>query len=191
LISVLAEEAAVRRMLLLAKRTDAPLYIVHVSGQDSVHAITDARAGGTAVFAEVLHPNLVFDPALYKQPQGQRYMNYPPNKTQEHREVLWAACADRRIHTVASDDFTIPLDAKLSGATVDNVTGGTNSVETRMAVFWSEGVNARHLAITRFVDLTAAAPAKLFGLYGIKGVIRPGADADLIVMDGAQEHVYK
>src|SRR5712691_10559897 len=55
----LAEEAAVRRMLFLAKRTGAPLYIVHVSGQDSVHAITDARAGGVAVFAEVLHPNLV------------------------------------------------------------------------------------------------------------------------------------
>ena len=95
--------------------------------------------------------------------------------------MLWAACADRRLHTVASDDFTIPLAAKISGATIDNVTGGTNSVETRMAVFWSEGVNARRLAVTRFVDLTAAAPAKLFGLYGTKGVIRPGADADILV----------
>ena len=187
----LAEEAAVRRMLLLAKRTSSPLYIVHVSGQDSVHAITDARADGVTVFAEVLHPNLVFDPELYKRPQGQRYMNYPPNKPQAHREVLWAACADRRLHTVASDDFTIPLAAKLSGATVDNVTGGTNSVETRLAVFWSEGVNARHLSVTRFVDLTAAAPAKLFGLYGTKGVLRPGADADIVIMDGTQEHVYK
>lgn len=131
------------------------------------------------------------DPELYKRPQGQRYMNYPPNKTQEHREVLWAACADRCIQTVASDDFTIPLAAKLSGATVDNVTGGTNSVETRMAVFWSAGVNGRHLSVPRFVDLTAAAPAKLFGLYGTKGVIRPGADADIVIMDGTQEHIYK
>ena len=65
-------------MLLLAKRTGSPLYIVHVSGKDSVHAITEAREDGLAVFAEVLHPNLVFDPELYKLPQGQRYMNYPP-----------------------------------------------------------------------------------------------------------------
>src|SRR5256886_15938945 len=135
----LAEEAAVRRMLLLAQRTGSPLYIVHVSGKDSVHAITDARAAGVEVFAEVLHPNLVFDPELYKLPQGQRYMNYPPNKTQEHREALWAARADRRIHTVASDDFTIPLAAKISAATVDNVTAGTNSAETRMAAFGPEG----------------------------------------------------
>ncbi|WP_143308110.1 amidohydrolase family protein [Candidatus Entotheonella palauensis] len=62
----LAEEAAVRRMLLLAKRTASPLYIVHVSGKDSVDAITEARADGVSVFAEVLHPNLVFDPELYK-----------------------------------------------------------------------------------------------------------------------------
>jgi dihydropyrimidinase len=92
---------------------------------------------------------------------------------------------------VASDDFTIPFDAKISGATVDNVTGGTNSVETRMAVFWSEGVNARNLSITRFVDLMSAAPAKLFGIYGTKGVLRPGADADILIMDGNQEHVYR
>ena len=187
----LAEEAAVRRMLLLAKRTDSPLYIVHVSGKDSVDAITEARADGVAVFAEVLHPNLVFDPELYKMPHGQRYMNYPPNKPKEHRDVLWAACADQRMHTVASDDFTIPFDAKISGSTVDNVTGGTNSVETRMAVFWSEGVSERNLSITRFVELTSAAPAKLFGIYGTKGVLRPGADADIVILDGKREHVYR
>ena len=132
----LAEEAAVRRMLLLSKRTGSPLYIVHVSAKESVEAITDARRDGVDVFAETLHPNLVFDPSLYKQEQGQRYMNYPPNKPLEHRDALWEACRDGRIHTLASDDFTIPPERKLAGDTVDNVTGGTNSAETRMAIFW-------------------------------------------------------
>jgi len=187
----LAEEAAIRRMLLLARRTGSPLYIVHVSAKESVEAITEARLQGVEVFAETLHPNLVFDPSLYKQDQGQRYMNYPPNKTIEHRDVLWEACADGRLHTLASDDFTIPLDRKLAGDTVDNVTGGTNSVETRMPIFWSEGVKKRNLPIQRFVELTAAAPAKLFGLYGTKGVLRPGADADIIIMDPDAKHTFK
>jgi len=186
----LAEEAAVRRMLLLSKRTGSPLYIVHVSAKDSVDAITEARLQGVNVFAETLHPNLVFDPELYQQPEGQRYMNYPPNKTIEHREALWAACADGRLQTLASDDFTIPLDRKLAGDTVDNVTGGTNSVETRMPIFWSEGVVKRNLSVERFVELTAANPAKLFGIYGTKGVIRPGADADIIIMDPNADHTY-
>ncbi len=186
----LAEEAAVRRMLLLSRRTGSPLYIVHVSAMESVEAITEARERGVDVFGEVLHPNLVFDPELYKRPQGQRYMNYPPNKPIEHRNVLWEAAADGRLHTMASDDFTIKLEPKISGDTVDNVTGGTNSVETRMSVFWSEGVAKRNLSVSRFVEMTAAAPAKLFGLYGTKGVIRPGADADLVVFDPDRTHVY-
>ena len=187
----LAEEAAIRRMLLLSRRTGSPLYIVHVSAKESVEAITEARAQGVDVFAEVLHPNLVFDPSLYKQEQGQRFMNYPPNKPIEHRDALWEACADGRLHTVASDDFTIPLERKLAGDTVDHVTGGTNSVETRMAIFWSEGVKKRKLSVERFVQLTSATPARLFGIYGTKGVLRPGADADIIIMDPSETHTYK
>ncbi|TJZ97865.1 amidohydrolase family protein [Actinacidiphila oryziradicis] len=186
----LAEEAAVRRMLLLAERTGSPLYIVHVSAMESVDALTEARAKGVNAFAEVLHPNLVFDPELYRMPHGQRYMNFPPNKSKEHREVLWSASADGRIHTLASDDFTFPLQAKISGDTIDNVTGGTNSVETRLPIFWSEGVTKRNVSVTRFVNMTAAAPAKLFGLYGRKGVIRPGADADIVIVDPQAEHRY-
>jgi dihydropyrimidinase len=187
----LAEEAAVRRMLLLARRTGSPLYIVHVSAKESVDAITEARAAGVDVFAETLHPNLVFDPSLYKQDQGQRYMNYPPNKPVEDRDVLWAALADGRLHSLASDDFTIPLVRKLAGDTVDNVTGGTNSVETRMAIGWSEGVKKRKLPVERFVSVTAAGPARLFGIYGTKGVLRPGADADIVIMDPGVQHTFR
>lgn len=187
----LAEEAAVRRMLLLSRRTGSPLYIVHVSAKESIDAITEARGIGVNAFGEALHPNLVFGPELYKQENGQRYMNYPPNKPIEHREALWAACAEGRVHTLASDDFTIPLERKLAGDTVDNVTGGTNSVETRMAIFWSEGVAKGKLSVEKFVDLTAAGPAKLFGIYGTKGVLRPGADADVIVMDPDVEHTFR
>jgi len=187
----LAEEAAVRRMLLLARRSGSPLYVVHVSAKESVEAISEARLLGVEAFAEVLHPNLVFGPELYTQEHGQRYMNYPPNKPVKHRDALWAACQDGQIDTVASDDFTIPWDRKMMGDTVDNVTGGTNSVETRMSVLWSEGVVKRKLSVPRFVALSSANPAKLFGIYGQKGVIRPGADADIVVMDDRFNFTYQ
>ncbi len=186
----LAEEAAVRRMLLLSRRTGSPLYIVHVSAMESVDAISEFRERGTLAFGEVLHPNLMFDPDLYKRDHGQRYMNYPPNKPIEHRDALWAACESGALHTLASDDYTIPWDNKMTGDTVDNVTGGTNSVETRMSVFWSEGVRKRNLSVPRFVELTSANPARIFGLYGTKGVLRPGADADIVVMDDGFSHTY-
>lgn len=187
----LAEEAAVRRMLLLSRRTGSPVYVVHVSAKESVEAISEARGIGVQAFGEVLHPNLVFDPELYKRDHGQRYMNYPPNKPIEHRDALWAACESGQLHTLASDDFTIPWKNKMMGDTVDNVTGGTNSVETRMSVAWSEGVRKRNLSVPRFVELTSANPARLFGIYGTKGVLRPGADADVVVMDDGMTHTYQ
>ncbi|TXK19097.1 amidohydrolase family protein [Homoserinibacter sp. GY 40078] len=186
----LAEEAAVRRMLHLSRRTGSPLYIVHVSAAESVEAIAEGRAAGIPVAAEALHSNLRFDPADYLLPEGQRYMNYPPNRPIEHREELWAALADGRLDTLASDDYTVKLGKKLTGATIDNLAGGTNSIETRMAYFWSEGVTKRDLSVSRFVELTAAAPARLFGIYGRKGVIRPGADADLVVFDPDRRHTW-
>jgi len=187
----LAEEAAVRRMVHLSRRTGSPLYVVHVSGAESIEAITEGRERGVPVVGEALHSNLRFTPEDYLLPEGQRYMNYPPNRSVEHREELWAALADGRLATLASDDYTVKLDKKLTGATIDNIAGGTNSIETRMAYFWSEGVNARDMSVSRFVDLTAARPARLFGIYGTKGVIRPGADADIVVFDPERRHTWR
>ncbi len=187
----LAEEAAVRRMVHLSRRTGSPLYVVHVSGAESIEAIVEGHAQGVNVVGEALHSNLRFTPEDYLLPEGQRYMNYPPNRALEHREALWEGLRDGSLATLASDDYTVKLDKKLTGATIDNIAGGTNSIETRMAYFWSEGVARRDLSVSRFVELTAARPARLFGLYGRKGVIRPGADADVVLFDPDRRHTWK
>jgi dihydropyrimidinase len=41
------------------------------------------------------------------------------------------------------------------------------------------------ISLPRWVELTSTTPARMFGLYGRKGVIQPGADADLVVYDPA------
>ena len=101
----------------------------------------------------------------------------------DDQAALWDAIAAGDLDTVASDDFTIPRAAKLSGPVVDNVPGGHNGIETRMDVLYSEGVASGRLPIQRYVRLTAESPAKLFGLYPRKGTIAVGSDADLAVID--------
>ncbi len=178
-------------MILLSRRTGCPLYVVHVSAKDTLERIREAREKGLLVSGEVLHPQLLFTPEDYRKPQGQRYMNYPANKSDADRKALWDGCLDGSLQTMASDDYTIPLENKLTGDTVDNCTGGTNSVETRMAVFWSEGVVKRNMDVRRFVTMTAANPARLFGIYGKKGVIAPGADADIVIMNPNGNHTFR
>jgi dihydropyrimidinase len=184
---VLAEEAAIRRMILLAERSDCPLYVVHVSSADGALAIVDARARRVPVFGEVLHNYLVFTDADYSRPDGLLYHNYPPLKSQTDRDALWRNLRNGGLDTVASDDFTVPRAAKLSGQVVDNVTGGHNGIETRLNVLYSEGVAEGRLTMERFVELTSTGPARLFGLHPRKGAIAPGSDADIVLFDPTSE----
>jgi dihydropyrimidinase len=57
-----------------------------------------------------------------------------------------------------------------------------------MAVMWHHGVNGGRFSANRFVELTSANPAKIFGLYPRKGAILVGGDADIVVWNPAAEH---
>lgn len=178
----LVEEAAMSRMLLLARRSGSPLYVVHVSSIEGAELIWEARGRGEPATGEVLHNALGFTDEAYSRPHCQCYHNYPSLKSEADQERLWLGLAGG-LSTVASDDYTVPLAQKLAGETVDNVTGGNNGVETRMAILFSEGVQKGRLSIERFVELSATAPARQFGLFPRKGVIAPGSDADIVVID--------
>ncbi|HKC28737.1 MAG TPA: amidohydrolase family protein [Jatrophihabitans sp.] len=180
---ILAEEAAIRRMTLLAERSGCPLYVVHVSSEAGIAAIGESKRRGAAVYGEVLHNYLAYTSQMYQQPDYQRFHNYPPLKYQSDQDALWAAIASGGLDTVASDDLTIPRAAKVSGDLVDNVPGGHNGIETRMEYLYSEGVLKGRITAQQYVRLTAETPAKLFGLYPRKGTIAIGSDADFAVID--------
>jgi dihydropyrimidinase len=187
----LAEEAAIRRMILLAERSECPLYIVHVSSGSGVAAIREARQRRVPVFGEVLHNYLTFTSDNYAGEEGTLYHNYPPLKSGRDQEALWSAITSGDLDTVASDDFTIPKSSKLSGKVVDNVPGGHNGVETRLDVLFSEGVSKGRLSLEQFVRLTSEAPAKLFGLFPRKGTVAIGSDADFAVIDPSAQHTLR
>jgi dihydropyrimidinase len=187
----LAEEAAIRRMILLAQRSGCPLYVVHVSSTWGVEAIREAKTRRLPVFGEVLQNYLAFTSDNYAADEGLLYHNYPPLKSAADQSSLWDAIASGDLDTVASDDFTIPKAAKLSGPVVDNVPGGHNGVETRMNVLFSEGVTRGRLSVEKYVQLTAENPAKLFGIYPQKGAISVGSDADLILIDPAARETMR
>jgi dihydropyrimidinase len=62
------------------------------------------------------------------------------------------------------------------------IPNGIGGVEHRMDLMY-QGVVAGELTLERWVELCSTTPARMFGLYGRKGVIAPGADADIVVYD--------
>src|ERR1700750_2202643 len=47
----------------------------------------------------------------------------------------------------------------------------------------SQGVKDGRISLERWVDVCCTTPARMFGLYGKKGVLAPGADADIVIYD--------
>src|SRR5438132_7336262 len=63
------------------------------------------------------------------------------------------------------------------------IPNGAPGVETRLPLIFDGGVRQHGLSLNRFVELTATAPAKLFGLFPRKGTIAVGSDADMVMFD--------
>jgi dihydropyrimidinase len=80
-------------------------------------------------------------------------------------------------------EYCTSWDVKITGRQVTDVTGGHNGIETRVGITYSEGVSKRGMSLQRFVDVTSANAAKIMGLYPRKGVIAPGSDADIVLID--------
>ena len=103
------------RMLLLARRSDSPLYIVHVSSIEGIEAIAEARGKRLPVYGELLHNYLAFCDEDYDKPNSMIYHNYPALKSAKDRAALWEALRSGVLDVTSSDDFTIPFAQKIAG----------------------------------------------------------------------------
>jgi len=171
------EVLAVRRAAALARASGAHLHIVHV-GSSEAAAIAAAEPNVTA---ETCPHFLAFGREDLRR-LGSILKTAPAVKTWRDAAGLWRMLADGRIDFLATDHAPCPPEEKATGS-IWTDHGGVPGVELMMAFAYSEGVACGKLTLERFVEVTSAAAARLFGLHPHKGSLEPGADADLAVID--------
>ncbi|MDR3147174.1 MAG: dihydropyrimidinase [Treponema sp.] len=182
------EAEAVNRMILLARMaSDAPLYIVHLSGALALEFIRAGRERGQRnLYAETCPQYLLLDDSRYELGGGEglKYVLCPPLRKKADNEALWQAL-DHDIDTVATDHcpFMFATQKLRAGDDVTRCPSGIPGIEERIPLLFSEGVRKGRISLRRFVELCSTRPAKLFGLYPRKGLIREGSDADLVLID--------
>jgi dihydropyrimidinase len=161
--------------------------VVHVSCIESAEAIARARARGQRVFGEVLAGHLVVDDSVYRDPdfaKAAAHVMSPPFRPKGHQEFLWRGLQAGSLHTTATDHCVFCAPQKAAGkANFAQIPNGCGGVEERLAVLWHEGVNSGRLTPNEFVAITSANASRIFNLYPRKGLVAPGADADLVVWD--------
>lgn len=181
------EGEATNRAIAIAGVLDVPIYVVHVSCAESLEAIARARSAGQRVYGEALAGHLVVDDTGYRSPDfttAAAHVMSPPFRSREHQQALWRGLQAGHLQTTATDHCTFCADQKAAGrADFTRIPNGCGGVEERMAVVWDAGVNTGRLTPNEFVRVTSANAAQLFNLYPRKGLVAPGADADLVVWD--------
>ena len=181
-----AEAEAVARLLRIAEIAEAPVMVVHLTNREALDEIRAARKRGQEVYAETCPQYLLMDDSLYHLPgfEGAKYVIAPPLRKKEDTEALWKALADGEIQTVSTDHCSFTTEQKRLGKTdFRKIPGGMPGVETRGILMYSEGVRKGRITLSDMCRLLCENPAKLYGMYPRKGVIAPGSDADIAVLN--------
>jgi dihydropyrimidinase len=188
-----AEAEATSRAIALAEMAGAPVYIVHLSCNDALEKVREARDRGLAAYAETCPQYLYLSLENMDAPgfEGAKYVFTPPLREKWNQEKLWQGLAKDTLQVVSTDHcpFCFKEQKELGRDDFTKIPNGGPGIENRMSLVFSGGVNGGRFSVNRFVQLVSTAPAKLFGLYPRKGTIAVGSDADIVVFDPNEEMV--
>lgn len=188
------EAEATHKAITIAEFVNSPLYIVHVMSKDAGEEVQRGRNKGNILFAETLASALGIDGTKIWDEDfdiaAGNVMSPPINPDPKTKTELMKMLQSGNIHTVATDNCTFCQAQKRMG--IDDFTkipNGVNGVEDRLSMVWTKGVKQGLLSVSDFVRVTSTNAAQIFNLYPNKGVIREGADADIVIWDGESERV--
>lgn len=186
--SVAAEKKAVRDLLNIARRTGGRVHICHVSHPEVAELIRKAKKEGLGVTAETcMHYLLLTDEDFLKK--GGVLKCSPPLRSPQAAEKLFDYVLDGTIDTICSDHSPCDLAEKNEDGPrgIFGAWGGLSGVQTTLQTCWDYVVNRRHASPALVTRLFAEHPAKIFGLWGRKGALLPGFDADFVLLDPNRE----
>jgi dihydropyrimidinase len=159
-----------------------------------VAVIRQARGRGLKVFAETCPQYLFMTGRDLDKPglEGGKWMCSPPPREASDQEAIWQGLALGDLQVISSDHAPYAFDdtGKLRAgvnSTFKQIPNGLPGIEARMPLLFDAMVSKGRLGVSKFVELTATAPAKIYNLHPRKGSIAIGADADIAIWDPKRE----
>jgi dihydropyrimidinase len=193
-----AEAEAVNRAIAMAEIAGVPVYIVHLSSEDALNQVREARDRGLPAFAETcpqylllsLEDNMLNDDMTDKGWEGAKYVFTPPLREKRNQAKLWDGLRKDNLQVVSTDHcpFCFEDQKALGKDDFTKIPNGGPGIENRLQLLHHHGVGLGNFSINRFVELVSTAPARIFGMYPKKGMLAPGSDADIVLWDENVDH---
>jgi dihydropyrimidinase len=193
------EGEATHRGIRLAELAEMPVYFVHLSAEEALQSVVEARDRGIPAFAETCPHYLFLTDEEYDRPdfEAAKYVMTPPLRTHKCQHALWRGLRFDDLQIVSTDHcpfcfkeqpFGLNKSKQMGRDNFERIPNGAPGVEFRLHLLFDGGVNTGRLTLNRFVQLTSTAPAKMFGMFPRKGTIAVGSDADLVIFDPNKTH---
>lgn len=176
-----AESTSIAVAAEFARATGCRFHVVHMASARGVETVRAARRRGIPLTAETCPQYLTFTDADYDR-VGPVMKVYPPIRTRSDQDALWEGLNEGSIVSVGSDHAPHTLEEKARGFATQPA--GAVGCETFGPVMLDALFRGK-TTVERFAKVMSTSTAKLYGLYPRKGVIRPGSDADLTIVDPA------
>jgi dihydropyrimidinase len=186
------EGEATASAIALARYANCKLYIVHLTCQEALDAVREARVRGQAVYAETCPQYLMFDDEVYRRPdfEGAKWVMSPPIRPEGHQDYLWAGLADGSLQVVATDHcpFDFGTQKQMGRDNFAKIPNGAPGIGDRMGVMYTFGVKTGRIDVHKWIDTCCTFPARFFDMFPRKGTIAVGSDADICIFDPTTEY---
>ena len=188
-----AEAEAVNRTIALSQMAGAPVYIVHLSCNDALEKVAEARDSGLPTYAETCPQYLFLSLDDMNKPgfEDAKVVFTPPLREKWNQEKLWGGLKKNALQVISTDHcpFCFKEQKEIGKNDFTKIPNGGPGIEHRMQLIFDGGVVGKKITLNRWVELTSTTPAKIFGMFPRKGTIAPGTDADIVIWDPEKEHV--
>lgn len=193
------EGEATHRGIRLAELAETPVYFVHLSAEEALSSVVEARDRGIPVFAETCPHYLFLTDEEYDRPgfDAAKFVMTPPLRNAQCQHALWRGLRFDDLQIVSTDHcpfcfneqpYGLNKSKQMGQDNFEQIPNGAPGVELRLMLLYDGGVQTGKISLNRFVQVTSTAPAKMFGLFPRKGTIAVGSDADLVIFDPTVTH---
>ena len=173
-----AELVAISHLGEISSRTNCSIYIVHLNTAAGL-----AKAAEYPMLRVETCPHyLLLSDKMYEREDGQMFVSSPPLRTESDSKALWQGIQHGQVHTIGSDHCPFCLADKPQNTPFQDIPNGMGGVETLFPTLLAQFIE-RGLDVGLLVRLTSGNAASIFRLDHLKGSIKLGLHADLLIVD--------
>lgn len=179
------ENDAVGLMIKKCREHKGPVHIVHVSSDECISKINDAKAEGLPITAETCTQYLYFN--AEQIPDGKTiYKCAPPIREKDNNEQLKQALKTGVLDFITTDHSPAPASIKeIETGNLQKAWGGIAGIQFLLTASWTALKDI--MTIEEFIPLVTSKPAQLIKVK-TKGTIKVGYDADLVIWNEEAKH---